>query len=518
MVVSGLRECSAALAAIGPGLRMRAVGVAAITLDASGLPDRTAAGRRSDRGRPGFLRGEHAAVAPTGSAFPHTAIAPGRVNLIGEHIDYNGLPVLPMAIDRAVRIEFRPVRDPAVRLDNASERFAPFEFRLDRPIVALARGHWSNYVRAAARGLLAHGIELRRGMEGRVAGDVPIAAGLSSSSALVVAAALALLRANGVEVTGRAGGQAGGRDAVPGHRQGTFVSARRAESCRKRSGMPDGAEAAAPGTGRGAVAHGQHDGFMVREDHEGKGIARLELAALMARAERFVGLEGGGMDQAACLFGVAGHALRIEFDPLCVTPVAVPEGWRWVVASSLSRAEKSAGARGAFNERARQCREALGRLERGVAGSALAYRDLVRVDDVEGVLRYARQTLDPLLFRRFRHVVTEGRRVALAEAAMRGGDLRRFGALMVQSHESLRDDYEVSTPELDALVEMALEAGAAGARLTGAGFGGCAVALCDEAAVGAVMEALATGFYEPRLGRPPTAEEVFGVGGEHRVT
>ncbi len=368
--------------------------------------------------------------------------APGRVNLIGEHTDYNGLPVLPIAIDRDIRVDFQIVDDPVVRLDNPSARFAPFAFQLKRPIEAADQGDWSNYVRAAARGLLEHGVPLERGIEGTVTGSVPIASGLSSSSALVVASALALLKANGVT------------------------------------------------------------------------LPRLQLAALMARAERFVGLEGGGMDQAACLHGVERHALRIEFDPLRVTPVRVPEGWRWVVASSLVRAEKSAGARDAYNERARQCRDALEEVRDAVGvertpSQESSYRGLVSAGDLDGLLRVARRILAPVLFLRFRHVVTEGSRVALAEQAMRDGDLHRFGDLMVRSHESLRDDYEVSTGELDAIVEVALEAGAAGARLTGAGFGGCAVALCDDSTVARVMAALAARFYEPRLGRPPTGDMMF---------
>ena len=406
-------------------------------------------------------------------------IAPGRVNLIGEHTDYNGLPVLPIAIDRDIRIEFRVAGESMVRLDNATARFAPLEFRLDRPIEAAAQGDWSNYVRAAAHGLLDHGIALARGVTGTVTGDVPIASGLSSSSALVVAAALALLKANGVEVGG-----VSGLDGHPTVRTGPALS-------------------------------------------------RLELAALMARAERFVGLQGGGMDQAACLHGVEGHALRIDFEPLRVTPVAVPGGWRWVVASSLVRAEKSAGAREGYNERARECREALAVMGGGArrAGSALpdighgiadagtpgtagmppTYRDLIADDDLDGLTAHARRALTPVLFRRFRHVVTEGRRVALAEEAMRDGDMGRFGDLMVESHSSLRDDYEVSTTELDEIVAIALEAGAAGARLTGAGFGGCAVALCDRSAVAPVMEALAARFYTPRLGGSPTRDMMFAA-------
>ena len=134
------------------------------------------------------------------AAGPLVTIAPGRVNLIGEHTDYNGLPVLPIAIDRDVRVAFRVTDEAAVRLDSPSARFAPFEFRLDRPIEAADQGDWSNYVRAAARGLLEYGVRLERGVEGTVTGDVPIASGLSSSSALVVASALALLKANAVEV------------------------------------------------------------------------------------------------------------------------------------------------------------------------------------------------------------------------------------------------------------------------------------------------------------------------------
>ena len=488
--------------------------------------------------------------AQVSSADSFTATAPGRVNLIGEHTDYNGLPVLPIAIDRAVRIGFRVVGEPVVRLDSAGARFAPLTFQLKRPIEAAEQGDWSNYVRAAARGLLDSGLlgadPLPCGIEGTVSGDVPIAAGLSSSSALVVASALALLRANGVGVGEAGGGEAGGTDAG----------------------------AAGAGGGRGEAGAGRTE------------VPRLELAALMARAERFVGLEGGGMDQAACLFGEAGHALRIEFEPLRVTKVAVPEGWRWVVASSLARAEKSGGAREAYNERARQCREALGAVvgnpaarpgderrgesrdgampdwdgpdeRRGKAGDAgmpdrdspdarrgkardagmpdrdspdarrgkardagmsgwaaagsATYSGLVARGGLTRLIEDASRVLSPVLLRRFRHVVTEGRRVAQAEDAMRAGEIRRFGELMVASHESLRSDYEVSTPALDGIVAIALEAGAAGARLTGAGFGGCAVALCDEHTVRAVMDALAARFYAPRLGGPPGRDVMFAV-------
>ena len=377
------------------------------------------------------------------------AVAPGRVNLIGEHTDYNGLPVLPMTLDRDLRIDFRALDEPIVRLAAEPQEFEPFMFRLDRPIVSGPAGDWSNYVRGAARGLLGHGVVLDRGIEGIVSGNVPIAAGLSSSSALVVAAALALLKANDTR-------------------------------------MP-----------------------------------RLELAALMAKAERFAGLEGGGMDQAVCLHGAKGVAVRIDFEPLRVAPVPMPRGWRWVVASSLVRAEKTGTAREAYNARTRECREALravalalpdpgtGRKEADGAVSATSYDLLCDTYGVEELLKHGRGVLGPVLFRRFRHVVTEGRRVALAQQAMEQARIADFGQLMALSHESLRDDYEVSTPELDKIASLAMEAGAAGARLTGAGFGGCAVALCDRDSAHKVMEALTEGFYRPCLGRPPNRDEMF---------
>ncbi len=349
------------------------------------------------------------------------ATAPGRINLIGEHIDYNGLPVLPMALDRDVRFTFEVLREPAVELDGAAAH-GPFAFRLDRPIEPAPQGHWSNYVRAAARGLLDHGVELKRGIGGTVAGTVPVAEGLSSSSALVVASALALLHANEMEV-----------DA-------------------------------------------------------------LELAALLARAERFVGVRGGGMDQAASLCGAKGHALRIDFDPLRVTIVPVPEGWRWVVASSLARAEKAGAAREAYNTRRSQCTEAIERLGRA------SWLEVVDADEAEfaSVMERARRALPPTLWRRFRHVAREGRRVTEAEAALRRADMAAFGRLMNASHASLRDDFGVSTAALDEIVDVALDAGAAGARLTGAGFGGSAIALCRASVSDGVIAALRDRFYAPR--------------------
>jgi galactokinase len=373
----------------------------------------------------------------------HLARAPGRVNLIGEHTDYNGLPVFPMAIQRDIAILFRARDDERVRLCNVDERYAPREFAIAETIALFARGDWGNYVKCAAQALRRRA-RIARGIDAALHGDIPPAAGLSSSSAMVVASALALLRANEIE------------------------------------------------------------------------IERTELMSLLAEAERYIGTQSGGMDQAISLGGRKGEAVMIEFDPPRLTNVPVPCDWRFVIANTLVRAEKSGAAQIGYNERTRECRAALSELERsraaveavrrgrsarnrsGAEGSAprraeglaprsdehearpMTYVDLVRDVSLESLLEIANGSLRDPLRRRFRHVVSEGQRVDEARRAMLSNDIAAFGRSMNDSHASLRDDYEVSCPELDRLVDVARSAGAQGARLTGAGFGGCIVALCEH--------------------------------------
>src|SRR5881397_1256247 len=369
----------------------------------------------------------HAFGAPPSSAGPvHVVRAHGRVNLIGEHIDYCGLPVFPMAIRRSVRIAFHPRSDRETHLVNHDPRFAPSFFTIEASILPAPAGDWGNYARAAAQALAQRFPDLR-GVDALVESDLPIAAGLSSSSALVVAMALAIMHANRVTVPS------------------------------------------------------------------------LELMDLLWRGERYVGTAGGGMDQAIILGAQAGCASRIDFRPLRLTPTAVPADWRFIVAWSLVHAEKSGAARQAYNERTQQCDEAR-RLVAARLGQRedITYPGLLAAAPVEELLQVAGATLSDVLSRRFRHVVTEGTRVRQAEAAMAAGDLAAFGQLLDASHQSLRDDYEVSHPELDRLVELAREAGAAGARLTGAGFGGSIVALCRAERAPEVMAALRERFYAPR--------------------
>jgi galactokinase len=366
-----------------------------------------------------------------GPATARVIRTPGRVNLIGEHIDYCGLPVLPMAIQRGITIALRPRTDRTVRLGNLDPRFPERTFVLSRDIAPLSSGDWGNYLQAAGQALVRRCGDLA-GFDAIVGSDLPVAAGLSSSSALVVAVALALLAANDTR------------------------------------------------------------------------LEPLELAALLAQAERYVGTAGGGMDQAIALGARAGHAARIEFDPVRLTYVAVPRDWRFLVASSLVPAEKSGPAQRAYNARTHETTAARELVSRYMhVPGATSYADLFAARPVDELLGAAAK-LEPLLRRRYRHVVSEGARVREAERAMATGDLARFAALMDASHASLRDDYEVSSAALDRLVETAHDAGAAGARLTGAGFGGCIVALAEAGTVEQVLQGMRERFYYRRDVRDTT--------------
>jgi len=366
-----------------------------------------------------------------GQPATHLSRAPGRVNLIGEHTDYNELPVLPMALQREARIALRPRNDGSVVLHNTHPAFPPVEFEIGPAIPPFVQGSWGNYVKAPANEL-ARRYAIWRGFDGVLSSNVPVASGLSSSSALVNAVGLALAGINEV---------------------GTEVR---------------------------------------------------DFGPVMASAERYVGTEGGGMDQAISLGARDRCAAKITFNPLRLRHVNVPDDWCIVVADTGVRAEKSGPARVAYNLRRRECAEAL----RMVAGEAATsditdklctrYPELVQAVDVETLLIVAEKVLDGNLFRRFRHVVTEAARVEEAMDRLFAADLTGFGSLMDASHGSLRADFHVSSLELDELVAVAREGGAAGARLTGAGFGGCAVVLADRWTVGGVLETLVADYYERR--------------------
>lgn len=243
----------------------------------------------------------------------------------------------------------------------------------------------------------------------------------------------------------------------------------------------------------------------------GKDVDRVELADVVARAERFTGTQGGGMDQAVILCARRGHALGVSFAPLHIHAVKVPEDWVFLVAHSGVAAEKSGSAQATYNARTRECREALQTVWAAVGEGEPPekdYRLLLEAADPEHLLEVGGDVLRPPLLARFRHTLAEVQRVSEAEEALGARDLAEFGRIMDASHRSLRDDYDVSTPELDRIVTLAREAGAAGARLTGAGLGGAALILCAEPAESAVRAALADGYYGPR-GDAPSEDTLF---------
>lgn len=317
------------------------------------------------------------------------ARAPGRVNLIGEHTDYNDGFVLPMGIDRAAWLAVRPRTDGRVHV-YAHDLDEEATFALD----ALDRSQrgWVAYIQGTLWALREAGIPLV-GWEGVLASDVPRGAGLSSSAAveLVVARAAVALA---------------------------------------------GASWDAP-----------------------------RMAKVAQRAENeWVGMACGIMDQMASACARRDHALLLDCRSLAIEYVPLP---RDVVAVVLDTGTRRGLVDSAYNERRAQCE------------AAAAFFGVPALRDVDEATFAARaHELDETTRRRARHVITENARTLAAAEALRAGDYARMGALMVASHASLRDDFEVSTPALDAMVECALDApGCYGARMTGAGFGGCAVAL-----------------------------------------
>jgi len=371
----------------------------------------------------------HQAFRETFGGEPHRIVrAPGRVNLIGEHTDYNDGFVLPLAIDRAVWLALRPTDERVIRIRSldfdetrafAIDGLAGLEARTD-PM------SWIEYVRGSAWALSRAGGAVS-GFEGVLAGDVPVGAGLSSSAALEVATLRALAALSG----------------------------------------------------------------------EGWDAARM--ARLGQEAEnRWVGVQCGIMDQMISAGGHEGHALLIDCRSLATRPVALPGGTVVVV---MDTAVRRGLVDSEYNERRARCEEAARRL--GVP----ALRD-VSVASFEA----RSDALDPVTRRRARHVVTENARTLEASSSV---DAAVVGALMDASHASLRDDFEVSTPELDRMVMLARATdGCLGARMTGAGFGGCAVALVRAGYERAFIEHVSAG-YERETGRTP---HLFATGAAEGAT
>ena len=346
--------------------------------------------------------------------------APGRVNLIGEHTDYNEGFVLPAAIDREIRVAAIATGDKQVdltRLDTGERR--SFDLGADRR----PDGSWLDYVAGVAWALTEAG-HRPSGIRGLIASNLPAGAGLSSSAAIELATAWALL------------GESAGR------------------------------------------------------------IDPLELARICRRAENeYVGVQSGLMDQFSSACGVTGAALFLDCRFLSWQPIRLPDELELVVIDSGS--SRALGA-SAYNERRAQCDAAVAAL-REIDASIQSLRD-VRPTFLEANF----DRLDPVVARRARHVVGENRRVLETFMALHDGDPVTVGRLFAESHASLRDLFEVSSPELDALVDIATGVdGVIAARMTGAGFGGCTVNLARPDAVDALTIAVERE-YPARTGRTPT--------------
>lgn len=320
--------------------------------------------------------------------------SPGRVNLIGDHTDYNDGFAMPLAIDRDVSIALAASTDGWTRVYSEASR----EWNKFHTLTPHSRHGWPAYVQGVAHELSRTGNGIA-GWTGTIASSVPTGAGLSSSAALELAVARAY----------------------------TEVS-----------------------------------GWMWNP---------LDMALLAQRAENdWVGMRCGLLDQMTSAFGREGHALMIDFRSLDISYVAMPDSASVVILDTTTRHKLVDGE---YNNRRSQCESAAGKL--GVQ----SLRDVTTHD-----LRRASGNLLPAEASRVRHVITENERVIEAAKALSSGDLARVGELMNESHRSLAEDYEVSTPEIDAMAGIAATSmGCFGARMTGGGFGGSVVALVDREVV-----------------------------------
>jgi len=353
--------------------------------------------------------------------------APGRVNLMGAHLDYNGGPVMPLAIDRGTFLAVRRRPDRRLRMRSTLD---PRELVLDLGEVVPPRaGRWFDYPAGVLRELLAAGGE-GPGIDVLFGGNLPIGAGLSSSASICVGTAFAL------------------------------------DSVWELSLSPE---------------------------------ARVEAA--LAAERGYVGVRCGIMDPFAVGLAREGHVLWLDCKDRSTRHIPLDSGAvRVAVADTGVRREL---AWGAFNQRVAEARAAFEALARHVPG-AVCLRDI----PLATLERHA-QELDPVVARRAEHVLREVQRTFEARDALLAGDLCAFGRRMLEAHRSLRDLYEVSVAELDALVEAAeAEQGVLGARLTGAGFGGCVAMLLSSAAPEGTLERIA-GLFARRFGASP-AIEVFG--------
>jgi galactokinase len=346
--------------------------------------------------------------------------APGRVNLIGEYTDFNDGFVMPAAIGRYCWVAAEPRQDRRLAIFSENMALAyEWDFAAGEPP---RTGTWSDYPIGVAATLAKNGVNVR-GANLLIHGEVPIGAGLSSSAAIEVATAYALLEISDFDIYG------------------------------------------------------------------------LQLARVCQQAENdFVGARCGIMDQFASVYGREGHAIMLDCRSLDYELVPIPSSIHLVICNTMVKHENSSGE---YNLRRAQCEEAVALLK-AFYPSITALRDVTPEE-----LQQSRAALPDVIYRRAAHVVAEDARVLAAVVALRKGDLAEFGQLMAASHKSLRDLFEVSSKELDIMVDLAIrQKGVWGARMTGGGFGGSTINLVEASRAEEFRENMARE-YEAATGRHP---------------
>ncbi|XP_076863539.1 N-acetylgalactosamine kinase isoform X2 [Brachyhypopomus gauderio] len=394
------------------------------------------------------------------------ACAPGRVNLIGEHIDYCGYAVLPMAIEQNILAAVSVNNSQTIHLANTDPRYKDFTTSINEVTIDRENPQWYYYFLCGVKGIQEQlSLSPLTGLRCVVDGSIPASSGLSSSSALVCCAGLVTMEANQ------------------------------------------------------------------------QSVSKVTLAETCARCERYIGTEGGGMDQSISFLAEEGTAKLIEFNPLRATDVKLPDGAVFVIANSCVEMNKAASSH--FNIRVVECRIAtkvLGKV-RGLDWTGLQKLGELQTElglSLEKMLGLVEEVLHPepysrdevckilgitaeyfstsilsantqhvshfKLYQRARHVYAEAARVLRFKAVCDSAPataVPELGQLMNQSHASCRDLYECSCPELDQLVDICLQAGAVGSRLTGAGWGGCTVSMVPVERMDSFLRTVKEQYYKP---------------------
>ncbi len=419
------------------------------------------------------LKQQFVAMYPE-SGTPFVCRVPGRVNLMGEHLDYNGLPVLPMAIDRAIYMAFAPNSGSEIRIANRDARFSPVTFENVTPLEPSTGGAWENYAKAAIAGLNAHfSPEKHPGMDVLITSDLPPAAGLSSSSALVVGFGMAYLAAMGLTL---------GRDITRLELAGLLANAEHYVGT------------AGGGMDQTAILHGTAGcatrinflPFQVEQVPLPKGVEILVCDSLVEARKSGGALDFYNAGPAACslITALVNTHLQQDFGEDFAIECL---GELWYGDLCFNRKEVEALFASILPAAHTTPSELATRLNMPLAQLKEYWLDEIPFGEA-GLPLQARA----------RHVMTEFYRVEEGRDALLAGDGATFGAHMNASHQSCANDYEISTPELDGLCKILNDAGSYGARLTGAGFGGAVVAMVPVASKDAVFAAVQTEYYGGR--------------------